>query len=1148
MQNNLSILFVSHLKVNPRLQLSQLFFNYLFGSMIFIAAFHLSALKTEADWDITKELNFDDESSKSVIASQDIQSLKPGETIERQIEAGKPHSYKITLEAGQSISVNVLKHSAFLTVETFAPQNKQYAYDERGANRFFAPIVIVAERAGDYRINVTANVSGTYSINSGIPRQATEMDNKHREAQKRFLEFWNLIRERAEKIKNNQLEKAEEEENRRKQLEKLEQRAAIYREIDDVKLTAIAVGDMAAMFYQSDPVKAINLFKEALELWSSTDEVTFERFDAIFELADEETRKGHYQKTIDYLNQALSLSRSKSFKMEEGRALYQLGTIYPLLDDKQKALDFYDQALSIFQSINPQTIQSIQQQAMALSSIGDLLRGIRDNEIVPENFNDRTNDERKKAIGYYQRSLEVYKNSKSITGVEPRNIYDAFIFLKIGNTYEELGNYAEALDYMQRAFAIIKDTRIQSAKIDVFRSLGSLYALKGEYQKSFEYYEQAVSIIKSGINKPMGASFLNNIAKDYYRAGETQKALDLLNEALTASRDREQQAVSAASLYEIARIERDLGNFNNARNRIEETLRIVESIRGGITALEGRASYFSTVKPYYDFYIDLLMQAHKSQPEKGFDEMALAASEKSRSRSLLDLLSQARIDIKQGVDAALLRREQQVRERLIEKANQQSRLLLGKYTKEEAEKIKAEVSNLTAEYEAVQAEIRNKSPRYAALTQPISLNAKQIQQLLNSGTVLLEYSLGEKKSYLWVVSSDSVTSFDLPSREEIEAQARKVYELLTVRNENPKGETDAQRIARIKAAEEEYPKAAAKLSRILLAPVASQIANKRLLIVPDGTLNYIPFSALPLPKSEESAGNLQLLSLDHEIVKLPSASILALLREETQNRKPAPKTLAVFADPVFNKTDVRANSTTAARTGGNAKRNNTALKTNTEIEKPSFSRDFERAISDVGLRSGESIGLPRLPFSRREADSIFKVAPKNLSLKEVDFDASKQVVFDSSLEQYRILHFATHGLLNSQHPELSGIVLSLVDKKGGEIDGFLRLQDIYNLKLSADLVVLSACNTALGKDVKGEGLIGLTRGFMYAGAPRVVASLWKVDDAATAEFMSIFYKKMLAENLRPAAALRAAQMEMMKQTRWKSPYYWAPFIIQGEWK
>jgi CHAT domain-containing protein len=459
--------------------------------------------------------------------------------------------------------------------------------------------------------------------------------------------------------------------------------------------------------------------------------------------------------------------------------------------------------------------------------------------------------------------------------------------------------------------------------------------------------------------------------------------------------------------------------------------------------------------------------------------------------------------------------------------------------------MKAEVSNLTAEYETVQSSIKNKSPRYATLTQPTPLGARQIQQLLDSGTILLEYSLGEQKSYLWMVTSDSITSFDLPKREEIEDQARKVYEILTVRNQTPKSETDDQRRARLKAAEAEYPPAATRLSQMLLGTVLSRIGNKRLLIVPDGALNYISFSALPLLQKADSGTLSQPLVNNHEIVTLPSASILALLREEIQNRKPAPKMLAVFADPVFHKTDVRFNSATAKRTGI---RNRETLESVNKKETRLTNRDFEQAVSDVGLGTRESGGLPRLPFSRREADSIFKVSPQRISLKQTDFAANKTKVFNANLDQYRSLHFASHGLLNSQHPELSGVVLSLLDETGREVDGFLRLQDIYNLKLSADLVVLSACNSALGKNVKGEGLIGLTRGFMYAGTPRVVASLWKVDDAATAELMSIFYRKMLVENLRPAAALRAAQTEMMKQTRWKSPYYWAPFVIQGEWR
>jgi len=187
-------------------------------------------------------------------------------------------------------------------------------------------------------------------------------------------------------------------------------------------------------------------------------------------------------------------------------------------------------------------------------------------------------------------------------------------------------------------------------------------------------------------------------------------------------------------------------------------------------------------------------------------------------------------------------------------------------------------------------------------------------------------------------------------------------------------------------------------------------------------------------------------------------------------------------------------------------------------------------------------------FSSEEAEFITKLAPRRSTLKATGFEANLSLVESGELSRYRIIHFATHGLINSEHPELSGLVLSLVDENGKPQDGFLRMNDIFGLRLPADLIVLSACQTALGKEIKGEGLVGLTRGFMYAGAERVVASLWQVDDQATSELMQYFYRGMLKEGLRPAAALRAAQIEMSKSSRWSAPYYWAGFVIQGEWR
>jgi CHAT domain-containing protein len=192
--------------------------------------------------------------------------------------------------------------------------------------------------------------------------------------------------------------------------------------------------------------------------------------------------------------------------------------------------------------------------------------------------------------------------------------------------------------------------------------------------------------------------------------------------------------------------------------------------------------------------------------------------------------------------------------------------------------------------------------------------------------------------------------------------------------------------------------------------------------------------------------------------------------------------------------------------------------------------------------------LPRLYNTRAEAEVIKSLVPPRESLQALDFAANRATATSASLSQYRILHFATHAIINSTHPELSGIVLSLVNEQGEPQDGFLRAHEIFNLKLPAELVVLSACRTGLGKEVKGEGLVGMTRGFMYAGAPRVVVSLWSLGDKPTAEWMARFYKKMLgAGRLTPAAALRAAQVEMWKDKRWEQPYFWAAFVLQGEW-
>ena len=335
---------------------------------------------------------------------------------------------------------------------------------------------------------------------------------------------------------------------------------------------------------------------------------------------------------------------------------------------------------------------------------------------------------------------------------------------------------------------------------------------------------------------------------------------------------------------------------------------------------------------------------------------------------------------------------------------------------------------------------------------------------------------------------------------------------------------------------------------MVLVPIAPLIKGKRLLIVSDGALQYVPFAALPEPGSFHRKRLVPLI-VEHEVVSLPSASVLAVLRHQQRSGQ-ARKEVAVFADPVFDKRDPRVKRKLGSSAGLTESKRASAVDNSTSLSGFSGASTsiVARSVADINLRKNGQFHLNRLPFTRDEADAILAVVPKRDGTEALGFDASRKQVIESELAQYRLVHFATHALVDNIHPELSGLVLSLVDEKGDPVNGFLDLDDIYNLDLSADLVVLSACQTALGKEVNGEGLIGLTRGFMYAGAPRVVSTLWKVDDFATAKLMARFYKAMEQDKMRPAQALRQAQFSLWKETSLSAPYYWAGFLIQGDWQ
>ncbi|WP_017718769.1 CHAT domain-containing protein [Kamptonema formosum] len=789
---------------------------------------------------------------------------------------------------------------------------------------------------------------------------------------------------------------------------------------------------------------------------------------------------GEKQKALEFFNQALPLKRAVGDRGGEATTLNNIGFVYNSLGEKQKALEFYNQALPLTRAVGDRGGE-----ATTLNNIGGVYESL---------------GEKQKALEFYNQALPLLRAVGDRGG-------EAATLNNIGFVYNSLGEKQKALEFYNQALPLLRAVGDRRGEAMTLNNIGGVYSSLGEKQKALKFLNQALPLTRAVGDRGGEAGTLNNIGRMYDSLGEKQKALEFYNQALPLFRAVGDRQGEATTLSNFAYLRRNQGNLTEALTDIEAAIAIIEDLRTKIGSQELRQSYFATVQNYYQFYIDLLMQLHQQNPSQGYDAKALHASERSRARSLLELLTEAGANIRQGVDPQLLQQEQNLQQRLNAVENQRYQLTKGQYTQEQVDELKAQSDSLLNQFKELQAKIRVTSPRYANLKYPDPLNLEQIQQqVLDEDTLLLEYSLGEDRSYLWAVTKNSIASYVLPKQSEIEAAAESFREAVT---KDSKASVES----------------GLPLSQMLLTPVASQLGKKRLLIVGDGVLQYVPFAALPIPFSPTAP-----LVVQNEIVTLPSASTIAIQRQQLQNRSPVPKTVAVLADPVFDKDDPRLTKTPPQESPETL--NNSAL---------------TRATRNLGLgQSGPEFS--RLEYTRTEAQKILALVPESQRLQALDFNASLPQATDRNLSQYQIVHLATHGVLDPVNPELSGVVLSLLNEQGQPEDGFLRLHDIFNLNLPAELVVLSACKTGLGKQVRGEGLVGLTRGFMYAGARRVVVSLWSVNDVATSEVMAKFYQKMLNQGKNPIQALREAQLEMFHSGQWQSPYYWAAFTVQGDWR
>ena len=781
----------------------------------------------------------------------------------------------------------------------------------------------------------------------------------------------------------------------------------------------------------------------------------------------------------------LPLLRSDGQTRLEGMVLNNLGGVHQTRGEPRAAFAAFERALELHREDGRGRAETLNNMAVLHRTLGEY----------------------EEAVLAYGQVLESQRRSGDRRG-EGRTLSN------MGYAYLQLGEVRRALSFLERALPLRREVGDRRGEAATLANLGETLHALGRFDEALVRLGEGLEIHRQTGNRSGEAVGLARLAELRFERGEHadaladyDRAVSLLVELGNRLHESEARAGRAAVLAA-------LGRHDTAREEWKAVLGEARTV--GARQLEARAHHglarldlaagrtpvaltevAAAVEIVESLRADLappdLRASFLATQREVYEleiEVHMAAGDVAAAFAASERArARTLLDVVRG--AGFRGGEQSGRlaetRRDLERELRAKAALRQQADGEQGPALDAEIDELLARLDNLEAQQRRADPRYGELIRPPEVTLAAVQAELEAGTALIEFALGSRKSFLWWVTADAAEAVELAPRASLEAAVRRAHEAL-----------------RSPASGEEGRESLAALGELLFSALGDRLAGcGRLVVVPDGALHYVPFAALAAPGSAEP------LVESCEIVHLPSAAVLAAQRRDEPPRRPA-SGVAVVADPVFSAADSRLPGAAA-----------------------------ERGADD-------ETSLPRLRFSRREAEAIAGVVPSGEALLALDFDADRKLVVDGGLDDYRIVHFATHGILDDRHPALSSLVLSRVDREGREQPGLLSLRDVYGLDLGAELVVLSGCETALGREVRGEGLVGLTRGFMHAGAPRVVASLWRVEDRTTARLMERFYAALLAEGRGPAAALRQAQREI--RSRHPDPWFWAPFVLQGEWR
>jgi CHAT domain-containing protein len=835
--------------------------------------------------------------------------------------------------------------------------------------------------------------------------------------------------------------------------------------------------------------------------------------------------KGQFQLAAEFAQRALDLSQKVGDKVRASTAMVYLSAAYGYQGRLAEALDISQKNLALARDIGDKKILE-----QALNTVASVLG----------------------ESGRYEESLSYFYEGL----IAAREIKDAVMeymsLLNIGEAYVRSGDPDHAEAPLQEALRQSRGLKNSDAVSNPSKkgtemallNLGAMELARQRYQAALNYYEQ---VHASRPESPLWMiTALEGMAEVHERLGNFQKAVDLLREAMPLSEkaasglqyvrllshlgvnqeslgqleDALASEIQALALvhrnggnpdYEwqiesrIGHVQRALGRAEEALDHYRKSIDGIEHLRAvALNTEEGRAGVLAKSQQTYTETADLLFELSRASE-------ALATAERGRARAFLDMLAESRVGVADELSPAQRARQDAILARISLAQQGQWKPNISEAEKKNHE---SELSSAEEALDALQAEIRRSNPRYASVQYPEPTSLRQIQsELLDDRTALIEYLLGDKRSLAWVVTKSTVDTIVLPPRKEIEEQVAAYRQVLS----RPVSTLT------LRQSLNEINRLGAKLYGTIFRPVQGAAGQpQRLIIVPDGGLDYLPFEALVTGSTRAASGDIHLSYLAEKaaVVYAPSAS--ALLAVQAMNREPAApaKMLLALGDPL---TTFSSRSAPAAPT-----------ESVSQPPKSSTSSEYaERGFS-----------LSRLPYARREVLAIGKLFPVSQRAVYLGREAREETVKSAKLDDYRFIHFASHGFLDEIKPGRSGILLSYAPQS--KDDGILQIGEIMRLKLNADLVTLSACSTGLGKLVNGEGILGLTRSIFYAGARNVTVSLWNVNDTATATLMESFYRNL--KRLSKGEALRQAKLSLLGSSNvlWRHPYFWAAFVIEGE--